>query len=214
MELLRKSLRLSRTGLIVEFSEERETKIVPTINKVYKILVDLFSVEPSIWAVPHSAGPNIMWTEDGIGFFAHTDDRMELSLEWREEPGWSDRIKRILAELNEEVIGNQFSTVKSLSIVVVYEIGDKVTISDVLNRYFDNERLGDVKEVDFSWVREYESDGVPYRLRTQFSFSSTLKNVMLKYTIPQTKGLTHSKLDNMISEWLSKWGEIDGVVSW
>ena len=30
----------------------------------------------------------------------------------------------------------------------------------------------------------------------------------------QTKGLTHSKLDNMISEWLSKWGEIDGVVSW
>ena len=54
MELLRKSLRLSRTGLIVEFSEERETKIVPTINKVYKILVDLFSVEPSIWAVPHS----------------------------------------------------------------------------------------------------------------------------------------------------------------
>ena len=109
---------------------------------------------------------------------------MELSLEWREEPGWSDRIKRILAELNEEVIGNQFSTVKSLSIVV-YEIGDKVTISDVLNRYFDNERLGDVKEVDFSWVREYESDGVPYRLRTQFSFSSTLKNVMLRYTIPQ-----------------------------
>ena len=192
---------------------------IPVMHSISDVVGKVLSGEPFLVSFPADVVkgvPIVFWPHPGTGSFSLGDSKIEMSLDWKDDVVFEQRVMEVCTQLTERLAVAHTIAMQRISAYLKCEVQDGLALDAFAQKYCNPTVVGDIQQIQMSWKTLVDVHGSAFERWIRYVSNPRTKlidEMAVEYSTPSSGDFLvgNKAVDAAKAVLSSVWREASGI---